>query len=69
MDRIRKLIHEAHRRSLWQVLSVYMVGSWVALQVVESISESAGLPDWQYHKLNVMWHRHHLYSIRVCAFL
>jgi tetratricopeptide (TPR) repeat protein len=46
MDRIRKLIHEAHRRSLWQVLSVYMVGAWVALQVVESISESAGLPDW-----------------------
>jgi tetratricopeptide (TPR) repeat protein len=46
MDRIRQLIHEAHRRSIWQVLSVYLVGSWVALQVVESISESAGLPDW-----------------------
>ena len=46
MDRIRKLIHEAHRRSLWQVLSVYLVGSWVALQVVEIITESAGLPDW-----------------------
>ena len=46
MDRIRQLIHEAHRRSLWQVLSVYMVASWVALQVVEIITESAGLPDW-----------------------
>ncbi len=46
MDRIRQLIHEAHRRSLWQVLSVYMVVSWIALQVVEIISESAGLPDW-----------------------
>ena len=46
MGRIQKLIGEVHRRSLWQVLSVYLVGSWVALQVVESISESAGLPDW-----------------------
>ncbi|MBT8398639.1 MAG: tetratricopeptide repeat protein [Gemmatimonadetes bacterium] len=46
MDRMRQLIHEAHRRSLWQVLSVYMVASWVALQVVEIITESAGLPDW-----------------------
>ena len=46
MDRIRQLIHEAHRRSLWQVLSVYMVAAWVALQVVEIITESAGLPDW-----------------------
>jgi len=46
MRRIRQLIGEIHRRSLWQVLSVYLVGSWVALQVVESISESAGLPDW-----------------------
>lgn len=46
MHRIRRLIGEIHRRSLWQVLSVYLVGSWVALQVVESISESAGLPDW-----------------------
>jgi tetratricopeptide (TPR) repeat protein len=46
MDRIRQLIHEAHRRSVWQVLSIYLVASWVALQVVEIISESAGLPDW-----------------------
>jgi tetratricopeptide (TPR) repeat protein len=46
MDRLRQLIREAHRRSLWQVLSVYLVASWVALQVVEIITESAGLPDW-----------------------
>lgn len=46
MTRLRKLIIEVHRRSIWQVLSVYLVGSWVALQVVESIGESAGLPDW-----------------------
>jgi tetratricopeptide (TPR) repeat protein len=46
MRRIRQLIGEIHRRSLWQVLSIYLVGSWVALQVVETITESAGLPDW-----------------------
>jgi len=46
MERIRQLISEIHRRSLWQVLSIYLVGSWVALQVVETITESAGLPDW-----------------------
>ena len=46
MDRIRQLIQEAHRRSLWQVLSVYLVGSWGALQVVEGVTENAGLPDW-----------------------
>jgi eukaryotic-like serine/threonine-protein kinase len=46
MDRIRGLIREAHRRSLWQVLSVYLMGSWGALQVVEVVTENAGLPDW-----------------------
>ncbi len=46
MGRVRQLIREAHRRSLWQVLSVYLVASWMALQVVEIITESAGLPDW-----------------------
>jgi tetratricopeptide (TPR) repeat protein len=46
MDRLRQIIREAHRRSLWQVLSVYLVASWAALQVVEIITESAGLPDW-----------------------
>ncbi len=46
MEPFKKLIHEAHRRSLWQVLGLYLMGSWVALQVVESLTESAGLPDW-----------------------
>jgi tetratricopeptide (TPR) repeat protein len=46
MDPVKNLIREAHRRSLWQVLSVYLVGSWGALQVVEGVTENAGLPDW-----------------------
>jgi hypothetical protein len=32
---MKKLIHEIHRRSLWQVLSIYVVSAWVALQVVD----------------------------------
>jgi eukaryotic-like serine/threonine-protein kinase len=46
VDWIRRIIREAHRRSLWQVLSVYLMGSWGALQVVEVVTENAGLPDW-----------------------
>jgi tetratricopeptide (TPR) repeat protein len=43
---MKKLIHEIHRRSLWQVLGIYLAGSWIALQVVEQLTEAAGLPDW-----------------------
>jgi hypothetical protein len=46
MDLLKHVIREAHRRSLWQVLSVYLVGSWGSLQVVEGVTENAGLPDW-----------------------
>jgi len=43
---LKKLIHEIHRRSLWQVLGIYLAGSWVALQVVEQLAEAASLPPW-----------------------
>ena len=43
---MKNLIHEIHRRSLWQVLGIYLAGSWVALQVVEQLAEAASLPDW-----------------------
>ena len=35
MSGLRRLIQEIHRRSLWQILGIYVVGSWVALQVVD----------------------------------
>ncbi len=35
MTRLRQLIHEMHRRSLWQVLLIYMGGSWITLQLVD----------------------------------
>ena len=29
MSRLKQLIQEVHRRSLWQVLAIYVVVSWV----------------------------------------
>ncbi len=46
MSRAKRLIREIHRRSLWQVLSIYLTGSWIAVQVVQTLADSAGLPNW-----------------------
>jgi len=46
MSQLRTLIHEIHRRSLWQVLGIYLAGAWISLQVVEQLAEAAGLPPW-----------------------
>jgi len=43
---MKRIIHEAHRRSLWQVLGIYLMGSWMVLQVIDQLHETAGLPDW-----------------------
>lgn len=43
---MKNLIHEIHRRSLWQVLGIYLVGSWIALQVVDVLANNFGLPEW-----------------------
>lgn len=42
----RRIIGEAHRRSVWQVLGVYLVGSWLAYQVVLGLHDGLGLPSW-----------------------
>ncbi len=46
MDGIKQLIHEVHRRSLWQVLGIFLASSWGVLQAVEFLTDFAGLPDW-----------------------
>lgn len=46
MNGLEKLVKEAHRRSLWQVLGIYAVAAWVVMQVVETLTSSLGLPDW-----------------------
>jgi tetratricopeptide (TPR) repeat protein len=46
MDRFRRLIVQAHRRSLWQVLSIYLVTSWVGYEVISELTQGLGLPEW-----------------------
>ena len=46
MARLKQLIHEIHRRSLWQVLGIYVVGGWFVLQVVDTMVGALRLPDW-----------------------
>ena len=33
-------------RSLWQVLGVYLAGSWVAFEVIATVTEALELPTW-----------------------
>jgi eukaryotic-like serine/threonine-protein kinase len=46
MTQFKYLIREIHRRSLWQVMGIFLAASWGVLQVVEVITETVGLPDW-----------------------
>ena len=46
MERLRQLIHEVHRRSLWQVLGILLLGGWLALEAVQTLTEGLGLPEW-----------------------
>jgi len=43
---MKKLIHEIHRRSLWQVLVIYITASWVVLEVTDVLASNFGLPEW-----------------------
>ena len=46
MSRLRQLITGVHRRSLWQVLAIYVVAAWVVFEVVQTVTEGLGLPTW-----------------------
>jgi eukaryotic-like serine/threonine-protein kinase len=46
MRPFRQLIHEIHRRSLWQVVSIYLAGGWLVYQIALNLTEGVGLPDW-----------------------
>ena len=46
MTRLDGLIREIHRRSLWQVLAIYLVGAWIGYEVIQSLTEGLGLPAW-----------------------
>jgi TatD DNase family protein len=46
MNRLKQLITEIHRRSLWQVLLIYIGAALVAYQAVQALTEGLGLPQW-----------------------
>jgi TolB-like protein len=46
MSGLKRLIHEIHRRSLWQVLGIYLVGAWIGYEIIQALTEGLGLPDW-----------------------
>ncbi|GEM_PF-676539 len=48
MDRLRAFVIDIHRRSLWQVMAVYLASSWFVLQVSEHVVERFLLPEWVY---------------------
>ncbi|HSG06969.1 MAG TPA: tetratricopeptide repeat protein [Longimicrobiales bacterium] len=42
----RGLVHELHRRSIWQVVGIFLAASWGVVEVVDFLTEKVGLPDW-----------------------
>lgn len=40
------LFREIHRRSIWQVLGIYLGASWVVLQIVDTMAGALSLPEW-----------------------
>jgi serine/threonine-protein kinase len=46
MSQLKKLITEIHKRSLWQVLLIYVGGGWLVFEVVQTVTEGLGLPQW-----------------------
>ena len=46
MDRMKRFIHEAHRRWLWQTFLIYIAFSAAAFLVSLQIAERRALPDW-----------------------
>ncbi len=38
MLRLKRLVDEIHQCGLWQVLSVSLISSWIALQVADTVT-------------------------------
>jgi len=43
---LSNLISELKRRNVFKVATAYIVVSWLAIQVISSVTEPLGLPDW-----------------------
>ncbi len=46
MKALKSLIGEIHRRSLWQVLGIYLVSAWIVYEVTQALVEGLRLPEW-----------------------
>jgi tetratricopeptide (TPR) repeat protein len=46
MSRLQQFIHEIHRRSLWQVLLIYVGGAWICYEIIDTITDRLALPEW-----------------------
>ena len=46
MPGLSDVFQETHRRAVWQVMGTYLASAWVALQVIEVLMETIGLPTW-----------------------
>jgi eukaryotic-like serine/threonine-protein kinase len=46
MNALRRMIVTAHRRSLWQVFTVYVAVSWGVYQVISALPALIGIPEW-----------------------
>lgn len=46
MQALKRLIHEIHRRSIWQVVAIYLAASWAVLEAVQGLTDATGLPNW-----------------------
>jgi len=43
---LRKILREVHRRSVWQVVGIYLAGSWGGVEFVDFATRFGGLPGW-----------------------
>lgn len=43
---LKRFIVEIHKRSIWHVVGVYLFAGWGAVEVIGSLTETAGLPAW-----------------------
>ncbi|NIN73126.1 MAG: tetratricopeptide repeat protein [Gemmatimonadetes bacterium] len=46
MSRLKRLIVEIHRRSLWQVLLIYVGAAWACFELIDAVTNRLGLPTW-----------------------
>lgn len=46
MSRWKRLVLEIHRRSLWQVVVIYVGGAWACYEIIDTVTDRLALPTW-----------------------